>query len=191
MIIAVCIIGILALIILSPVKIMTAYKNGRLIVKGGVGVLLFTFFDSSKKKPPQKEKKQKTVQKSEEKKEEDGKQEKNKLSLDSIKQIFETVYDALKFLKKHLTFFNLRFVLEFGTGDAAQTGILTGTAWAIFYNIAGLADRVFVLKNHEIDVKPHFDDELFDFDFECVAGLRLFWIFPLVISLLKNLKKLR
>ena len=184
MVIALGIALLLALFLISPIKILVSYNQDNLLVKAGVGVLMFSVYNSAYKKKPKEKKPAEPAAKEEKKK-------KNKLSLKKIKQLFEVIFDTLQFLKKHLTFYDFKIKLNFGTGDAAQTGILTGTAWALFYNIVGLIDRTFTLKKHEVDVKPDFEGEKFELDFKCEAGLRVFWAIAAAFAILKNLNKIR
>ena len=120
-----------------------------------------------------------------------SKKPKKKLSLERIKEIFSLFFEIFKFLKKHLVFYEFTAKLNFGLEDAAETGILTGAAWGVLYNIVGFVDRTFVLKNHCVDVVPDFENEKLDFIFECGAGLRVFWVLSMLFALLKNIKRIR
>ena len=189
MVVALAVLLLLALFLISPVKILVLYHKDCLLVKAGVGALMISVYNSANKKKPNEKKK--PVKEPEKPAKTDEKKKKKRLSLKKIKQLFEVIFDTLKFLKRHLTFFDFKVKLNFGTGDAAQTGILTGTAWALFYNIVGLIDRTFKLKKHEVDVKPDFEDEKFELNFRCEAGLRVFWAIAMAFALLKNLNKIR
>lgn len=188
MITALCIIALIALLLISPVKVYVSYNKDRFLIKAGISALKFTVYNSLKKKnkskKPQDTKKAEKTEKKEEKK-------KNKLSLKKIKNIFALLFDTLKFLKKHLVFYDFKIKLNFGLNSAAETGIATGAAWGLLYNIAGLIDRTFNLKKHEVDVKPDFENETFGLNFRCEAGLRLFWALAMTFAILKNLNKIR
>ena len=186
MIIALCIIALIALLLISPVKIYLSYNKDRFIIKAGISALKITVYNSLKKKQkPQK------PQKSEIQEEKKAEKKKNKLSLKKIKQIFALFYDTLKFLKKHLVFYDFKIKIIFGLENAAATVIATGAAWGLLYNIAGLIDKTFKLKKHEVDVKPDFENETFGLNFRCESGLRLFWALAMTFAILKNLNKIK
>ena len=189
MVIALCIIALLVLLLISPLKAALWYEDERFRVQAGVGAVMITVFDSQK--PKKKKAASSKKDSSEGEISEKDKKAKSKLSLDKIKEIFSLFYDILKFLKKHLVFYEFTAKLDFGLESAAQTGILTGAAWGVFYNIVGLIDRTFVLKKHSVNVVPDFEEEKFDFIFRCGTRIRVFWALVLAFALLKNIKRIR
>ena len=77
------------------------------------------------------------------------------------------------FLKKvHVSKFD--WSTQFGTGDAASTGILTGIAWAIKGVTLGLFSKYFTVTDHPIiGVTPHFNKEVFQTRFQCIFRFRI------------------
>lgn len=74
-------------------------------------------------------------------------------------------------LKKRITFENIYLALTFGLDDAARTGIATGSAWGVAYNLFALLCRVSNVKNHKINITPDFENETYDLVFEGILTL--------------------
>ena len=62
---------------------------------------------------------------------------------------------------------------SFGTGDAASTGILTGSLWAAIYNVIAFIANFIRVTEPQISINPSYDEELLGFDCECILKIRL------------------
>lgn len=63
--------------------------------------------------------------------------------------------------------------LNFGTGDAAHTGMLVGTLWAAIYNVIAFIANFIRVTEPKICINPSYDEELLDFDGECILKISL------------------
>ena len=94
-----------------------------------------------------------------------------------------------KSLKKRLTFENIYFALTFGLGDAARTGIATGGAWGIAYNLFAIICRVSNVKNHKFNITPDFENETYDMVFEGILTLSPANIICICAVIYRNYRK--
>ncbi len=90
---------------------------------------------------------------------------------------------------KCIVFEQLRFNLDFGTDDAALTGILTGVINGIVYTILSVIHHNTTLKNRDISINPDFEREKFDIRYLCIVKVRLLHIIIIGIKALKLYKK--
>lgn len=113
--------------------------------------------------------------------------------LDSICKILEksrlTYVMSRKSLKKRITFENMYFALTFGLGDAAKTGIATGSAWGVVYNLFALICRISNVKNHKFSITPDFENECYDIVFEGILSLSLANIICICAVVYRNYRK--
>lgn len=166
LIIAGAVLAVLGLLLFSPAKVYVSYKrngNGVLAVHGSVGFFKFLIYESSEEKTKKEE-----IEEKKEKKPIKSPAE----GFKSIKNYFENFSDMLSYLKKRMIIYNFKFNVRIGTGDAASTGILTGTAWGVLYDILAVLDNNFVVKKHDIKVAPDFLSETLLLDIETVLGLK-------------------
>lgn len=161
--------ALLGLFALSPAKISINYKgdrNGMLTIVAYIGVLRFRIYDTSKKQ----------ISKFIKKETKDAGNElakKPKEFLNDIKKYSRETLDILSFLKSRIIIYNFKFYIRIGTGDAASTGILTGSLWAVLYNFISVCDNHIELQKHDIKVAPDFLNETFVVDFEAIIGLKV------------------
>ncbi len=124
-------------------------------------------------------------------------EEKKKLSilekLDHICKLLEksrlTYVMSRRALKKRLTFENIYFAFTFGLGDAPKTGIATGSAWGIVYNLFALLCRVSNVKNHKFNITPDFENECYDIVFEGILKVSLANIICICAVVYRNYRK--
>lgn len=113
--------------------------------------------------------------------------------LDRICKMLEksrlTYVMSRKALKKRLTFENIYFALTFGLGDAARTGIATGSAWGVVYNLFAILCRVSNVKNHKFNITPDFENECYDIVFEGILALSLANIICICAVVYRNYRK--
>ncbi len=94
-----------------------------------------------------------------------------------------------KALKKRITFENIYFALTFGLEDAAMTGIATGSAWGVVYNLFALLCRISNVKNHKFNITPDFEKECYDLVFEGILTLSLANIICICAVIYRNYRK--
>lgn len=90
--------------------------------------------------------------------------------------------------KSHIVYKKLRaekiyLAVDFGYGDAAQTGILTGGVWAGIYNVIALFARVIRINEPQISVTPHYNEEMCAIDGECIISGHVVNLISMVASI--------
>ena len=63
--------------------------------------------------------------------------------------------------------------INFGTGDAAHTGILTGAVWAGIYNVIAFISSVIRIAEPEINIIPAYNEKLCTLKAECIINTRV------------------
>lgn len=81
---------------------------------------------------------------------------------------------------------NVELMAVYGLGDAAQTGIITGTAWGLIYNLYALLGQVTTLYTHHFDLKPVFNAKGFRFSLKVALRLRLAGLIYIGVTVLVN-----
>ena len=113
--------------------------------------------------------------------------------IELYKMIWEDVKEILLYASKNaLKFENLTFHIDYGTGDAAATGILYGVISGIVYGIWGVIGNNAILESYDIDIRPDYYNALLSLDGKCIVKLRnvhIIFIGFKVIKLLKKMKK--
>lgn len=78
---------------------------------------------------------------------------------------------------------------RFGTGDAAQTGLLAGFIWAAKGNLLGLLSSMFLFSaKPQLHVQPLFQGTVLDVNIQCMIHLRMGQAILTGIRMLRNLK---
>ncbi len=111
---------------------------------------------------------------------------KKEFSLKKIEQGFQQGIEVLRYLRKKFTVRLFSLQLRFGTGDAADTGILTGAAYTTAYGILGSIDRYFVLKKHEVRITPVFESAGIEMEFRGTFQLKLLYCLGLIQKIRKE-----
>jgi hypothetical protein len=79
---------------------------------------------------------------------------------------------AVRKLTKTFHITSFRWKTMFGTGDAAQTAMITGLAWGLKGVLGGLFYRYFTVeKRLQYDVKPHFQAKGFRTEMVCIIKI--------------------
>ncbi|MCX7843184.1 MAG: DUF2953 domain-containing protein [Clostridia bacterium] len=85
--------------------------------------------------------------------------------------------------------------LEVGTGDAAQSGIVSGLAWTLLGNLMSIFTNVFKTCRFRYNVKTNFSKAVFNMDFFCIFSIKIVNIIVvgmrLAVLFLKNRDKLK
>lgn len=63
--------------------------------------------------------------------------------------------------------------INFGTGNAATTGILTGALWSGIYNVVSFISSVITITEPNINVIPNYNEEECSVNLKCIITSRL------------------
>ncbi|MBP3359703.1 MAG: DUF2953 domain-containing protein [Clostridia bacterium] len=173
--------AVILILLFVPVRIILEYdKSAHIYLK-----ILFwkKLLNKESRKPHEKNEKQ-TAEKKD--KTNAGNKIKKILSLeDDIKEFADFT------AKRCVTFEKLRFSLDFGTGDAAATGILTGLVNGAVYTIISVIHHNTTLKSFDVNINPDFEGEKFVFYLLCIAKTRAVHIISMGLKGLKLYKKFK
>jgi hypothetical protein len=98
--------------------------------------------------------------------------------------------DVLHYLTRVLRIKHFRWVINFGTGDPATTGFLTGLLWSLESNVYVRARRMLhAAAKPELSVVPDFQAKLLHVDFNCIFAAHFGHIIIVGYKLLKAVKK--
>jgi len=84
----------------------------------------------------------------------------------------DIISPPLKYLTKKISVRDLYLKLGMGTGDAAATGLLYGTAWIAVGNIMALTGSYVNIKKPRIIISPIFDSVRLSLDFSCIIRMK-------------------
>jgi len=95
------------------------------------------------------------------------------LSQQMVRRI-EHFYQIISRFFKQVTFEKLQWETSIGTGDAAETGILTGVLWGAKTALIATAGKIFRWqKRPMIEIRPHFTDFVFETKFHSIIRFRI------------------
>ena len=98
--------------------------------------------------------------------------------------------DTVRPFLRHVTCERLEWVSTIGTGDAAETGILTGMAWAIKTMLVSVAGKyVRWARYPKLNVRPCFGEKRLESDLLCIVRFRLGHLILAVVRLYLNMRK--
>jgi hypothetical protein len=92
---------------------------------------------------------------------------------DRIDQLYNQYFDIANYIRKKILLSKLEWETEFGTGDAAITGILSGVLWGIKGNLFTILKRHVRSKKISFNIIPYFDKELFKTYVHCIIQLKI------------------
>ena len=121
----------------------------------------------------------------------DGEKKKTEMSIEIIKDIISEVALLFSYFKRHLKILNLKLHFHIGADDAALTGILSGGAWGMAYDIAALIENKFNLKNKNIHVCPNFTEKVFETDISVRLSVKVFYLLIFAVKTYRAVKKLK
>ncbi|WP_169713534.1 DUF2953 domain-containing protein [Paludifilum halophilum] len=79
---------------------------------------------------------------------------------------------------------------EIGTGDAAETGVVTGLVWGIKSSFIGVAgSHIRWDRSPDIDVEPRFNEKLLHTDLDCIIRFRIGYAILAVIRLFTRMRR--
>lgn len=83
-------------------------------------------------------------------------------------------YEVMKRFLSHVHIDKLYWQSQVGTGEAMETGLLTGVVWSIKGSILGIISKYIILtKDPILVVEPNFQQRVFRTNFECIISFRL------------------
>lgn len=124
----------------------------------------------------------------EEKKQQDDRSifEKIKSSIDLYRDNKEIICILKNYISKRFLIEEYRLKAEAGTGDAFQTGILSGVLWTVTGVITSfILDNFKTLKSHT-DIKPVFSEERLYIDFYCIISAKNVHIIIVILLIYIN-----
>ena len=121
-------------------------------------------------------------------------EDKPKKSIPSFEFFKEIKDDAWQFITKILSYMikhgvkirELNISARFGTGDPADTGILSGAVYGTVYNLIGLAERNGKLEKWNVDIEPNFDEVVFTAGIYAELRTRLVHFLIMLIIVMKH-----
>lgn len=112
--------------------------------------------------------------------------------LKKVLALGEDIKEFLSFAaRKCLVVDNLDLKLEFGTGDAAHTGIACGGLNGVAYTAMSAIHHNTTVKKWNILITPDFEREIFSIRFDCIVRTRLLHIINIGIKGLKLYNKFK
>ncbi len=100
------------------------------------------------------------------------------------------LHGLLRRFFQHVTCERLEWVSTIGTGDSAETGILTGVAWALKTALVSVAGRyVRWARSPRLDIHPSFERQRLESDLVCIVRFRLGHLILAVARLYLNMRK--
>lgn len=152
--------ALLGIILFIPVKMqihLNANEKKILLKYAFFKKILYPTNKSEEKEGRTEDKKEKKVLK----------ESKNKYDFEFLLKLFNAEKNILSvFLKKSISYIinhgikisELNISGTFGTGDPAYTGILCGGVYSAIYNAIGVLEDKGLLKKHEININPDFEE---------------------------------
>lgn len=173
--------AVILILLFVPVRIILEYdKSARIYLK-----ILFMkkHLNGERKKSPERKEKQ-APEKTQ--KPDAG----NKIT--KFLSLKEDIAEFAEFTARRCVVFEkLSLSLDFGTGDAAATGILTGLANSAVYTIISVIHHNTMLKSFDVNINPDFEEEKLVFYLLCIAKTRAVHIISMGLKGLKLYKKFK
>ena len=87
-------------------------------------------------------------------------------------------------MRYRITFSKFFVSVVYGTGDAADTGMLYGAIWALIGNLYSFMCRYFYIDFPDLELRPEFEKKVFEIEAEGIIAVRLVHI---IIAVLRSL----
>jgi hypothetical protein len=108
-----------------------------------------------------------------------------------IKKV-HALHRIMKKLLKGIRLEQLEWKSSIGTGDAAQTGTLSGVGWGVKSNIIGLVSNYLTLRTiPRIHIEPLFQEKKLETELKCMIRFRIGYAILAGIRIVLNLRKRR
>ncbi|KXG76835.1 DUF2953 domain-containing protein [Thermotalea metallivorans] len=92
---------------------------------------------------------------------------------DQLAHLYHGYYNIFSYIRKKIVLESLSWKTEFGIGDAAVTGILSGMLWGIKGTLFAIIQKHIHPKNISFHVVPYFDQEIFQTRIHCIITLKI------------------
>ena len=185
LIILLCLLVLLGILIFTPIRLfLTFHKKDedadfKVVLK--IGFYKRVLYPSENESPKKEETPEKPSVK-----------DRITSGIELYKMIWEDAKEILLYASKNsLKFENLTFHIDYGTGDAASTGILYGVISGIVYGIWGIIGNNAILESYDIDIRPDYYNTLLSLDSKCIVKLRNVHIIIIGFKVIKLLKKMK
>jgi hypothetical protein len=93
------------------------------------------------------------------------------------------------FLKCKITLKNLNFNMNFGTGNACQTSILTGILWTFCGVIISFLHQFIKIEKKQMVIKPNYKKKSINLDLYCIFNVRIVYIIVIGFMILTHFTK--
>ena len=90
-----------------------------------------------------------------------------------------------------IVFDNLFLSIDFGTGDAAHTGVLTGALNGVVYTALSVIHHNTTVRKWDVKIRPDFEREKFDIQYLCIVRVRIIHIISIGIKALGLYRKIK
>lgn len=184
---------LLLCLLLLKTRIIISYKNNELKIKIANGLFFYTLRNKDKPKE-EKETEKAEIENKEADSGSENASEKEKITkkVGGIKSKLTSktsfIFSLVKNMRYKIEVVRMSLFVEYGTGDPADTGILYGVIWAAIGNVYQLFNRYLVFDFPEVELKPDFENKVFNLRFEGIIRARLVHI---IIALVKSAKKIK
>lgn len=109
----------------------------------------------------------------------------------AYKDIKDGISSLLGYIIKHaITIYELNISAEYGFENPMHTGIVTGTANAVVYNIIGMLERNMKLKSSSVSLTPDFENQKLKAGVYCELGTNIWHILALGAIIIKTAVKI-
>jgi hypothetical protein len=93
------------------------------------------------------------------------------------------------FLKCKIVLKNLNFNMNFGTGNACQTSILTGILWTFCGVIISFLHQFIKIEKKQMVIKPNYKEKSINLDLYCIFNVRIVYIIVIGFMILTHFTK--
>ena len=177
------ILAIIAVLLFSPLRINAEYRNNKAKLTFRCAFIKFSVSDSTFRKKDKKQKPQKVEDKPQDAEAEPlSRLDKLKNDIGGAKVILAEIFELVK---NRARFLDIYLRLRYGTGDAANTGILYGGIWSLVGNIYAFLCRYFYVEFPTVELEPVFTEKAFEIEAQGIITTRLVHI---IIAAFRSLK---
>lgn len=98
------------------------------------------------------------------------------------------LYEVFRQFLSHVVCERLTWVSKIGTGDAAETGVMTGVVWSVKATLIGmLGSYIRWDRSPDLNVRPFFEKEILDTNLNCIIRFRVGHAILAVLRLLTRI----
>lgn len=173
------ILGVFAAFLIAPLRITAEYRRGGVRLTFRSLFLRYTF-DPKKSNGRKEKKKDENTDNTSENVKNDAesvqtaenffeKIEKLKKNYRDFREIFDVFFKTAKY---KIRFSDIYIKIHYGSGDAADTGMLYGAVWALVGSVYGFLCRNFYIAFPDLELVPDFDKKVFEAEAEGIITAR-------------------